>query len=84
MKFQILVFDGADELDFIGPYEALRMAAKQETSLEISLVTSIGPSDIVAAHGARVHVEGTLGIPRPDVLIIPGGGWIDRAPAGAW
>ena len=28
MKIRIIVFDGVDEIDFVGPYEVFRRAAK--------------------------------------------------------
>jgi transcriptional regulator GlxA family with amidase domain len=31
-----------------------------------------------------VCAEGKLGANRPDLIVVPGGGWITRSPAGAW
>jgi transcriptional regulator GlxA family with amidase domain len=36
-----------------------------------------------ADHGAVIHAHGALS-ERPDVVIVPGGGWFDRTPEGAW
>lgn len=74
---EIVLFDGFDELDAIGPYEVLENAAGAGASIETRLVTLEGEADenglVTASHGLRVEPEGTLG--RPDLLVVPGGGW---------
>ncbi|AXR79684.1 DJ-1/PfpI family protein [Natrarchaeobaculum sulfurireducens] len=74
---EIVLFDGFDELDAIGPFEVLENAAEAGGDLETRLVTLEGDTDedglVTASHGLRVEPEGTLG--RPDLLIVPGGGW---------
>jgi transcriptional regulator GlxA family with amidase domain len=48
------------------------------------LVKADAVSEITAAHGLRLRPSGQLDLKhRPDVLIVPGGGWIDRIPHGA-
>jgi transcriptional regulator GlxA family with amidase domain len=74
---EVLLFDGFDELDAIGPYEVLENGAEAGASLETRLVTLEGDTDddglVTASHGLRVEPEGTLG--EPDLLVVPGGGW---------
>ena len=74
---EIVLFDGFDELDAIGPYEVLENAAQAGADLETRLVTLEGGTDedglVTASHGLRVESQGTLG--QPDILIVPGGGW---------
>ncbi|SFC15205.1 DJ-1/PfpI family protein [Halobiforma haloterrestris] len=71
---EIVLFDGFDELDAIGPYEVFENAADLGADLETRLVTLEGDDDIVAAsHGLGVESQGTLG--EPDLLVVPGGGW---------
>ncbi|MFC6836838.1 DJ-1/PfpI family protein [Halomarina ordinaria] len=79
---EIVVYEGFDELDAIGPYEVLANAAGLGADIAVSLVT-LEPCDVVeASHGLRVEPDGVLG--SPDVLVVPGGGWNDRSAAGAW
>ncbi|ARS89796.1 DJ-1/PfpI family protein [Natrarchaeobaculum aegyptiacum] len=70
---EIVVFDGVDELDAIGPYEVLENAAQAGASVETSLVTLEETDYVTASHDLRFEPQGTLG--EPDLLIVPGGGW---------
>lgn len=82
MRFQIVIFDGVDELDAIGPFEVLQHT--RAAGAVVELVTADRPNEIVANHGLRVRPSAQLDLAqRPDVLIVPGGGWIGRAPKGA-
>ena len=84
MKVEIVLFEGFDELDAIVPFEVLRNAALIDgADIEVKLVTLDGTEEVTAAHGLRVRPDGRLG-ERPDVLIVPGGGWNNHAPQGAW
>jgi transcriptional regulator GlxA family with amidase domain len=53
----------------------------------VELVAMEGPCEITANHGLRLHATARLGptsgLGRPDVVIVPGGGWVDRKPQGA-
>jgi len=82
MDLEILLYDGFDELDAIGPYEVLRNGAQEGADLSTRLVTLEPREAVAASHGLRVGVDGTLG--SPDVVLVPGGGWGDRAAASAW
>lgn len=80
MQFQILIFNGFEEMDVFGVFEPLRMAG-----LEVKLVSIEQLEHVVGFYGSRVIPDGVLDVKdKPDVLIVPGGGWITRAPAGAW
>ncbi|WP_455449152.1 DJ-1/PfpI family protein [Natrinema thermotolerans] len=70
---EIVLFDGFDELDAIGPYEVLRNGAQAGASLETRLVTLAETDPVRASHGLRLEPDGTLG--EPDLLLVPGGGW---------
>lgn len=70
---EILLFDGFDELDAIGPYEVIANGAAAGASLEVRLVTLEDADLVAASHGLRVEPDGTLG--EPDLLVVPGGGW---------
>jgi transcriptional regulator GlxA family with amidase domain len=84
MNIQIVIFNGFDELDAIGPYEVWRMAKDLKPEVDVQLVTADGSKEIKASNGLRVQVEGQLAATRPDILVVPGGGWIGRSAAGAW
>ncbi|HVO54605.1 MAG TPA: DJ-1/PfpI family protein [Solirubrobacterales bacterium] len=77
-KIQVLIYDGFDELDAVAPFEILAAAG-----CAVELAT-LDPCDVVrGAHGLVVSPRTTLD-PVPDMVVIPGGGWISRAPQGAW
>ena len=84
MKVAIVLFDGFDELDAIGPFEVLREAARRGAALDVRLVTLDGVEEVVGSRGLRVRPDGPLRNERPDVVLVPGGGWNDRAERGAW
>jgi transcriptional regulator GlxA family with amidase domain len=78
MTIEILLFDGFDDLDAFGPFEVL-----SEAGLDTRFVTIEPASSVRSAHGATVVGEGVLG--DPDLVLVPGGGWHDRAGGpGAW
>jgi putative intracellular protease/amidase len=83
MNAEILLFDGFDELDAMGPWEVLGGLAQLREDVTARLVTLEGAREVRADHGAVIHAHGALS-ERPDVLVVPGGGWFDRPPDGAW
>ena len=84
MIFDIIVFDGVDELDALGPLEVLRSAASLGADIEVRLVTREQRDEVVGANGLRFRPDGTYRPGEADVLIVTGGGWVGRAPQGAW
>ena len=48
MKVGIVVFDGFDELDAVGPYAVLRAASQHGAAIEARLVTVRRPSEASA------------------------------------
>ena len=83
MKVAILVYDGFDELDAIGPYEVLRNAAAAGAPITVDLVSRAAADRVTASHGLAVAPQAVLD-GSYDLVIVPGGGWADRAPDGAW
>ena len=83
MNAEILLFDGFDELDAMGPWEVLGGLAQLREDVTARLVTLEGAREVRADHGAVMQAHGALS-ERPDVVIVPGGGWFDRTPDGAW
>jgi transcriptional regulator GlxA family with amidase domain len=84
VRIAVVVFEGFDELDAIGPLEVLANAAKAGADLEVALVTLDGAAEVTGSHGLRVRPDGRLDPDRTDLLVVPGGGWNDRAARGAW
>jgi len=78
MRTEILIYDGFDELDAVGPYEVL-----SNGGFEPRLVTLRDQGRVTASHGLALVPDGTLGA-DPELLVVPGGGWNTRAEVGAW
>ena len=81
MRIEIVVFDGFDELDAIGPLEVLRNLAVGRPEVTVALVAPDAVSTVLASHGLRVEVDTELG-EEADLLIVPGGGWVDQREDG--
>jgi transcriptional regulator GlxA family with amidase domain len=82
-RVEIVVFDGVEELDALGPYEVFSVARQAGADIEVRLVTYNEADRIRAAHGLVFHPQGRLD-ERADVVVVPGGGWSNRADRGAW
>jgi transcriptional regulator GlxA family with amidase domain len=78
MRTEILIFDGFDELDAVGPYEVLA-----EGGFDVAFVTHPATDRITTARGAIVVPHRPLS-DQAELLVIPGGGWTRRPPKGAW
>ena len=67
-----------------GPFEVLMNAAAAGADFSVNLASWSQKNEVVGAHGLRLSAEiGLPGGPRPDVVVVPGGGWINRNPLGA-
>lgn len=84
MDIAIVVFDGFDELDAIGPYEVFANAERGGAELSVALRTVGDHRQVTASHGLRIEPDGPLTETDPDLVLVPGGGWNDRDTAGAW
>lgn len=86
----IFLFDGAEELDWAGPWEVLAAWANQwpDDGIEaFTVAESYKP--ITCAKGLRVLAEHkTVSAPRMEVVLVPGGRGartlVDREPVLAW
>lgn len=95
MRVEVLLYDGFDDLDAIGPFEVFGHAAAEGAEVSASL-RSVGDAERVrSAHGMAVVPDGPLTVPGdesddpdaddpPAYVIVPGGGWTRRFAAGAW
>ena len=79
----IIVYDGLDELDTLGPFEVLRRAPSLGGEVTVRLVTRRPQVVVQGGHGLRLVSDGVYE-PGADIIIVPGGGWIDRSGCGAW
>jgi transcriptional regulator GlxA family with amidase domain len=94
MNIDVLLYDGFDELDGIGPYEvfdyAMDFAAESDDRAGPVRYVALDERDsVTASHGTRVGVDDVLADPEaddaPDLLVVPGGGWSARdEEASAW
>lgn len=95
MKVDVLVYDGVDELDVVGPF-AVFASAGRHVKVKPRLVTLRPQARVKSARGLRLKPDAYLleegkGAKKfarrtdwPDVIVVPGGGWHDRhAKSGA-
>ena len=83
MEIDIVVYDGIDEMDALGPFEVLR-GAQLGGLLEVRLVTRLPRRRVTGAFGLSFEVGDVFAPGRADVVLVPGGGWAGRAERGAW
>ncbi len=74
-RVHILVYDGAEEQDFIGPRDVFGHAAHAGGDLQTSLVRHGGPGEATGAFGTRILVDQGWEPTEADILVVPGGGW---------
>lgn len=82
MRVQIALFHGFDEIDVFGPFEALAAGGA-----EVELAAVHGAGIVRSQRGVSLNVDSTFldpTTPHPDGVIVPGGGWLNRAECGAW
>jgi transcriptional regulator GlxA family with amidase domain len=84
MHIAIVVYPGFDELDAIGPYEVFKNAASLDADLSADLYTLTPADRLPASHGLRIEPDEVLDEADADLVVVPGGGWNDRAEQGAW
>jgi len=82
MHVAILLFDGFDELDAIGPFEVFQNAAHAGAAIDTALCTLDATERVTASHGLRVEPDTVLVDTDPDLLLVPGGGWTDPESPG--
>ena len=83
MDIAILLFDGFDNLDAIGPFEVFHHGRTVGADLSVGLYALDGQSVVESSHGLRVGIDGAVPA-DPDLVVVPGGGWGDRADVGVW
>jgi len=81
MDIEIIIFDGFDDLDALGPNELLSHAGRAGGPFDVSLVHLDGAERVVSGIGTTIVPAGKLST-RPDLVIVPGGGLNDGSPVG--
>jgi transcriptional regulator GlxA family with amidase domain len=80
----IVVYDGFDELDVIGPLEVLRNAAAAGAELHARLVTRTAQDWVTGCSRVQVAAHTVFEPREAEIVVVPGGGWTARALRGAW
>ena len=95
--YGLLIFDGAEELDFVGPWEVFTISALLREDAGTVVLIAERPDAVRCGNGMRVLPDCTLDDHPPlDVLLVPGGhgtrrevsnpavtGWIRKVSATA-
>ena len=82
MEIAILVYDGFDDLDALGPFEVFSHARKQGADVDVGLYTLREQESVTTSHG--LQIEPVEPLPEaPDLVVVPGGGWSTTDPASA-
>ena len=72
--YGLLIFDGAEELDFVGPWEVFTSSSMMRRNADAAVLIAERPDPVRCAKGMRILPDHTLGNHPPlDVLLIPGG-----------
>ncbi|MBL3845219.1 DJ-1/PfpI family protein [Bacillus paranthracis] len=84
MKIQIVLFDGFGELVSFAPFEVLKRAIEEGAPFTVEFVSSERRQEVTTSFGVTVKSHDFLRMNnRPDLLIVPGGGWNHKAEHGA-
>lgn len=75
-RIQIVVYDGFDELDAVGPFEVLRAAERAGAPLRTRWVAAEPCAQVESGHGLRIGVDGVVDA-ACEWILVPGGAWVD-------
>ncbi len=84
MIIDLIVYDGIDELDALGPLEVLRNAERLGADMTSRLVTRQAQPVVRGSYGLRFTPDGVYQPGEAEIVVVPGGGWVGRADVGAW
>ncbi|WP_405621257.1 DJ-1/PfpI family protein [Streptomyces sp. NBC_01511] len=72
--YGLLIFDGAEELDFVGPWEVFTASSMLRDQADTAVLVAERAGPVRCGKGMRVLPDHTLGdCPPLDVLLVPGG-----------
>lgn len=74
LRVQILMYDGVEEQDAIGPRDVLGHAVQAGGQVETTLVRPSAPGEVTCFFGTRITVPTAWEPTDTDLLIVPGGG----------
>ncbi|WP_328687050.1 DJ-1/PfpI family protein [Streptomyces caniferus] len=74
LRVQILMYDGVEEQDFIGPRDVLGHAERAGGQVHTTLVRPSAPGKVTCFFGTEVTVPAAWEPTDSDLLIVPGGG----------
>lgn len=74
LRVQILMYDGAEEQDFIGPRDVFGHAELAGGQVETTLVRPSAPGEVTCFFGTKVTVPAAWEPTDADLLVVPGGG----------
>jgi transcriptional regulator GlxA family with amidase domain len=73
-SYGLLIFDGAEELDFVGPWEVFSVSSQLRDHADSVHLIAQGADPVKCGNGMRVLPDHTLDDhPQLDVLLVPGG-----------
>jgi transcriptional regulator GlxA family with amidase domain len=73
-SYGLLIFEGAEELDFTGPWEVFTASAMLRDQGDRAVLIAEHPGPVRCSKGMRVLADHTFGDHPPlDVLLVPGG-----------
>ncbi|MFY1670385.1 DJ-1/PfpI family protein [Plantactinospora sp. WMMB334] len=75
LRVQVVMYDGVEEMDAIGPIEVLGLAKGMGGAITTSMVTVDGDLPITGFHGTELGPVGRWAPRGADVLLVPGGGY---------
>jgi len=75
VQIAIVLYDGFDDLDAVGPHEVFGHATAG-ADLQVGRYTLGEQSLVESSHGLRLEPDGPLPA-APDLVLVPGGGWAD-------
>ena len=84
MRIDIVVYDGTDELDVVGPLEVLRGAAMAGADLDVRLAGRDSLAPVVGTFGLTFTPDVVFTPGDAEVVVVPGGGWAAKGERGAW
>src|SRR5438067_2032323 len=84
IRIAIVLYDGFDALDAIGPWEVFRKAEKNGAPIHAHFVARESVGSIESSDGLPMTSFGSLEQDDSEWLLVPGGAWISRASRGAW
>ncbi|MGB3441041.1 MAG: DJ-1/PfpI family protein [Actinophytocola sp.] len=83
LRVRILMYDGVEEVDSIGPAEVFDIARVYfDAKIDVKYVTVDEPRVIPMNRGAKMVVEHRWRSRDADIVIVPGGGWRDPEAPG--